>query len=197
MDERYAVITIFAELAASTGRAERPGVANDHAMVRIYHRLLGIARSRLAADPMGSVVGTASLVHETVLRLMKQRSLEDADELRLIAAASHLMGQTLVDLARHRRAQKRNGGVEAVSLRSADIWGHTVMVDAVEFGDAIGALRAAYPDSASVVEMRFWGDMTLDEIARVRGTTRRQVSLQWNHAKAWLARELAGDGAGP
>lgn len=143
---------------------------------------------------MRGAVGSASLVHETLLRVGQQRSLAGADEARLIAAASHLMGQTLIDLARRHRAAKRDAGGAPLAIRSGDLLEQTPSVDAIEFADALGALAREHPEGARIIEMRFWGDLSLDEIAMVIGTSRRDVTSRLNHAKAWLARQLAGEG---
>lgn len=160
----------------------------------VYERLERIAHARLNKDPMGRVVRTRSLVHETVLRLQAQRQLDGADEAKTLAAAANLMGQALVDLARKRRALKRGAGAAPVTLNTLHLIDHArPTVDAVEFADALEALAKVSALGAQAIQMRFWADMTFDQMARALGVSEVEVKNKFNFAKAWLCRRLAGD----
>jgi RNA polymerase sigma factor (TIGR02999 family) len=160
----------------------------------VYERLERIARARLNRDPMGRVVRTRSLVHETVLRLQAQRQLDGADEAKALAAAANLMGQALVDLARKRRALKRGAGAAPVTLNTLHLIDHArPSVDAVEFADALEALAKVSAVGAQAIQMRFWADMTFEQMARALGVSEVEVKNKFNFAKAWLSRRLAGD----
>lgn len=166
--------------------------ARNQVIEVVYERLERIARSRLSRDAMAQVVRTRSLVHETVLRLQAQRGVDFTDESRVLAAAANLMNQTLVDLARKHRAQKRGGGARPLTLNADHlIDGGAPTVDAMAFAEAIERLAEVSPDGARAVQMRFWAEMTFEEIASSLGADARQVREQFNFAKAWLRRELS------
>lgn len=165
----------------------------NRAIELVYERLERIAHSRLDRDAMGRVVQTRSLVHETVMRLQQQRGLDYADEVRVLAAAANIMGRVLIDLARKRQAQKRAPGEAAVTLHTMHlIESGRPTVDAVEFADALHALAAVSPIGAQTIQMRFWAEMTFEQMARALNASESEVRDRFNFAKAWLSRRLAG-----
>ncbi len=177
----------------ATGRGP-DDAARNRVIEVVYTRLERIAHSRLSRDAMAQVVRTRSLVHETVLRLQAQHGVDFTDESRVLAAAANLMNQTLVDLARKHRAQKRGGGAQPVTLNAEHlIDGGAPAVDAMDFADAIERLAQVSPDGARAVQMRFWAEMTFEEIAASLDADVRQVREQFNFAKAWLRRELSAE----
>lgn len=186
--------------AANRTVASGPGPGSDGDAERnrvielVYERLERIAHARLNRDPMGRVVRTRSLVHETVLRLQAQRQLDGADEAMALAAAANLMGQALVDLARKRRALKRGAGAAPVTLNTLHLIDDArPSVDAVEFADALEALARVSALGAQTIQMRFWADMTFEQMARALNVSEVEVKNKFNFAKAWLSRRLAGE----
>ena len=182
------------ENLAPSGDAAPTDAERNRIIERVYERLERIAHARLNKDPMGRVVRTRSLVHETVLRLQVQRQLDGADEARALAAAANLMGQALVDLARKRRALKRGAGAAPVTLNTLHLIDEArPSVDAVEFADALEALAKVSSVGAQAIQMRFWADMTFDQMAGALGVSEVEVKNKFNFAKAWLSRRLAGE----
>lgn len=179
---------------AAAGAATPTDAERNRIIELVYERLERIARARLNKDPMGRVVRTRSLVHETILRLQAQRQLDGADEARALAAAANLMGQALVDMARKRRSLKRGAGSAPVTLNTLHLIENArPSVDAVEFADALEALAKVSTVGAQAIQMRFWADMSFEQMARALAVSEVEVKNKFNFAKAWLSRRLAGE----
>ncbi len=178
-------------LEARSGEVE----ALNRLLPLVYDHLLRISRHALAGEHPDHTLGTTGLVHETYLRLVDQSRVEYADRAHFFALAARAMRHVLVDHARRHRADKRGGGVRAITLEDALANRATASLD--ERADTIAALDEALTKLASidarlarVVECRFFGGLTEDETAEVLGVTPRTVRRDWVKARAWLSREL-------
>ncbi|MBL0921673.1 MAG: hypothetical protein IBJ10_06035 [Phycisphaerales bacterium] len=178
--------------APASDSAREDGIRRSRVIEVVYERLERIARARLQKDALGRIVRTRSLVHETALRLQAQRNLDDTDEDAVLAAAANLMSQTLVDLARKRQALKRSGEAgPPVTLNTAHlIDAGRGSIDAIEFADALAALARVSAMGAQTIQMRFWADMSFEQMARALGAPEHEVRNKFNFAKAWLSRRL-------
>ena len=176
--------------ALATGE---PGAAG-RLMPLLYERLRAVAAAHLAGERTDHTLQATALVHEAFLRLL-DRQRPYADEAHFLAAASQAMRRILVDHARSRGRRKRGAGAARVNLSSFDAPAPAADLDLVELDDAIERLASEDPQSARVVELRFFAGMEEREIGEVLGVSERSVRRYWIHAKAWLARELFGDEA--
>ncbi len=160
--------------------------AAERLFTAVYGDLHRIAAGQLRDQP--AAMATTSLVHEAYFRLAKPDSLELSDRQHFYAVAARAMRQILIDHARARLAQKRGSGVQAKDLDAA----HDV-VDSKESGPSVLALDAALQQLesldarlATLVELRFFGGMTLDEAADAAGVSRTTVKRDWRRARAFL-----------
>ena len=157
----------------------------------VYDELRRIARAQLRRRGGASLV-TTELVHEAFLKLYSGSGSTANDRAHFLALAATAMRQVLIDHFRSRQAAKRGAGVEAATLETfhgAPLEDRGAMVVAVH--EALARLESLDPRLARVVECRFFGGMTEDEIAEALEVSKRTVSREWRQARAWLARELA------
>ncbi len=175
----------------------------------IYEHLKNMAARHLRNEPAGRTIQTTGLVHEAFLRLVDQRSSHWQNRSHFFAIASNLMRRVLVDQARVRLAKKRGGGKANLSLDAAGATleglGEHLLLDAqsdageeagranlIGIDAALTRLDALDRRQAQIVELRFFGGLTVEETAQVLEISNATVKRDWMMAKAWLARELAG-----
>ena len=155
----------------------------------VYQELRRIAQRHLRRERPDHTLQSTALVHEAYLRLMKQGPAEVENRGHFMAIASSLMRQILVDHARGHRAAKRGGGLklelkEDMGLRSAP------NVDLVTLDNALKELARLDPQQSRIVELRFFGGLSIEDTADVIGISRTTVKREWATARAWLRREV-------
>jgi RNA polymerase sigma factor (TIGR02999 family) len=155
----------------------------------VYQELRRIAQRHLRQERPDHTLQSTALVHEAYLRLMKQGPAEIENRAHFMAVASRLMRQILVDHARGHRAAKRGGGLklelhEAMSVQKAP------GVDLVALDNALNELARLDPQQSRIVEMRFFGGLSIEDTAEVIGVSRTTVKREWATARAWLRREV-------
>jgi RNA polymerase sigma-70 factor, ECF subfamily len=151
------------------------------------HRLAGVYMSR---ERPGHPLQATALINEAYLRLTDSSRVRWQNRAHFLAVAAQLMRRILVDFARDRRSQKRGHGWQQVTLDECLILGGEPNIDLIALDEALGRLGALDPRKVQVVEMRFFGGLSLDETSTVLGISVDTVSRDWNAAKAWLLREL-------
>ena len=132
------------------------------------------------------------MVHEAYLQLLGQKDKEWKNRAHFFGVASQVMRRILVDYARQHRADKRGGGVPLLQIDSLAIATTYDPCDLLEVDRALTRLCAFDERQARIVEMRFFGGLTEEEIGEVLGVTARTIKRDWKMAKAWLHAELAG-----
>lgn len=163
----------------------------DEIMPVVYEHLRVVARRQLALRPGGGTLSTTGLVHETYLKLVGQSRLAWRDQGHFYALASIAMRHVLVDRAKARFAQKREGDVHRVTLDDEEI-DVTEQPDALlDLNDAVERLALVEPRLARVVECRFFGGLSEDETAEALGMTTRTVQRDWAKARMLLRRALS------
>ena len=169
--------------------------ALDKLMPRVYDELKRLAHHYIARERTDHTLQTTALVNEAYLRLVDLRSIEWQDRAHFFAIAAGFMRRILVDYARARRYRKRRGNTKKVSLNE-EAFGVPAEVgsDFVGLDEALETLSEWDARKARVVEMRFFGGMTEEEVAEVLGISLQTVKRDWRLAKAWLRHFLtAGD----
>ena len=151
------------------------------------HRLAGVYMSRERA---GHPLQATALVNEAYLRLTDSSRVRWQNRSHFLAVAAQLMRRILVDFARDRRSQKRGHDWQQVTLDEGMILGGEPNVDLIALDEALRRLGAIDSRKVQVVELRFFGGLSLDETAEVIGVSVDTISRDWNAAKAWLLREL-------
>ena len=160
-------------------------------LIPLVHReLYQIARGCLKGERPGHSLQPTALVNEAYLRLVDVRRVSWKNRTHFLATSARLMRRVLVDFARSRRYQKRGGGVMKVSLDEA----HGISVergqDLVALDEALTTLSAIDERKARVIEMRFFGGLTVEETASVLDVSRDTVLRDWRLARAWLMQEV-------
>ncbi len=159
-------------------------------MPLVYNELRRLARHCLQKEPSDHTLQSTALVHEAYLRLTKQGAVHFENRAHFFAVSARLMRQILVDYARSRRAAKRGGGCkltldEAVALpKGRD-------VDLVALDDALNDLFRLDAQQSRIVELRFFGGLSIEETSQVLGISPATVKRDWATARAWLHREMS------
>jgi RNA polymerase sigma-70 factor, ECF subfamily len=169
--------------------------ALDQALPLVYDELHRLAAQYLARERPNHTLQPTALVNEAYLRLIGQQRTDWRNRAQFIGIAANMMRRILVNYARDRSAAKRGGGRERVSLSLVEISSDQSEVDLIALEDALTRLAALDPRKAKVVDLRFFGGLTMDEIAEVLETSRATVEREWSFARAWLYDALASSDA--
>jgi RNA polymerase sigma factor (TIGR02999 family) len=159
----------------------------------VYQELRRIAHHHLRQERPDHTLQSTALVHEAYLRLMKQEPAEVANRGHFLAVASQLMRQILVDHARGHRAAKRGGGLK-LELKDAMTAQKPQNMDLVDLDDALNELAKLDPQQTRIVELRFFGGLSIEEIAEIVGVSPTTVKREWATARTWLRRTVGGAG---
>jgi RNA polymerase sigma-70 factor (ECF subfamily) len=165
-------------------------MALEKLMPLVHDELRRIARRCLYRQQASHSVQATELVNEAFLRLVDVQQVDWQNRTHFLAMSARLMRRVLVDLARSRGADKRGGGAVRVTLDDATIGGVAPDADVIRLDDALQALAARDDRKSRVVEMRFFGGLTVDEIAVALHVSSKTVLRDWEFARAWLFREL-------
>jgi len=157
----------------------------------VYAELRRLARGYLQRERPDHSLPPTALVHEAYLKLVDQKRVQWQNRTQFFAIAAHLMRRILVDHARTHNAQKRGAG-HRVPLEDRDAGFEPLTVDVVALDLALQRLSDTYPRQGRLVELRFFGGLTVEEIATVLDLAPITVKRDWALAKAWLYRELQG-----
>jgi RNA polymerase sigma-70 factor (ECF subfamily) len=186
MDAPKDVATLLGELDVGSDKAAAELV------VQLYSELRSLASSYLRRERSDHTLQTTALVHEAYLRLADQREVRWKNKEQFMGVAAQLMRRILVDYGRAHGAEKRGKGFEKVFLKEAEAVAISKgkAADVVALDEALTQLAEFDPQQAHLVELRFFGGLSIEEAAGVLGISRTTVKRNWNVAKAWLAREL-------
>jgi RNA polymerase sigma-70 factor, ECF subfamily len=167
-------------------------------LIPLVHRELHqIAGRCLKRERPGHTLQPTALVNEAYLRLIDVRRVDWKNRTHFLAMSARLMRRVLVDFARSRQYQKRGGGVMRVSLDEAHGVSTERGQDLVALDEALSALSAIDERKARVIEMRFFGGLTVEETAEVLDVSRDTVLRDWRLARAWLMQELLKSASRP
>jgi RNA polymerase sigma factor (TIGR02999 family) len=155
----------------------------------VYQELHRIAQHHLRQERPDHTLQSTALVHEAYLRLVRQAPAEVESRAHFLAVASRLMRQILVDHARGHRAAKRGGGLK-LELQDAMAEQKAQNVDLIALDNALNELARLDPQQSQIVEMRFFGGLSIEDTAEVIGVSRTTVKREWATARAWLLREM-------
>jgi RNA polymerase sigma factor (TIGR02999 family) len=156
----------------------------------VYDELRRVARRHMAKERALHPLQTTALVHEVYMRLVDRPSGPILNRTHFLAMCARLMRHVLVDVARSRRYQKRGGGVMHVALDEALHAGAMPDPDLAALDEVLERLAAIDRRKSKVVEMRFFGGLSVDETAEALNISRETVMRDWKLAKVWLLREL-------
>lgn len=157
----------------------------------VYDELHRLAEQYLARERAGVTLQPTAVVHEAYLKLVDQKRVTWKNRSHFFAVAAQAMRRLLVDHARSRAAQKRGGGETRVALEEADRIVSPKETDVLALDRALEKLASLDSTQARIVELRYFGGLTLDETAGILGTSASTVGRAFRLAKAWLYRELS------
>jgi len=165
--------------------------ARDELLPVVYAELRRLAHHYMAGERQGHTLQTTALVHEAYIRLVDLDRMQWRDRAHFFAMAATLMRRILVDSARRRLRDKRGGGVSVTTLDDQEI-AATSGLDVVALDDALDMLSTMDPQQGRIVELRFFGGLTIDETAAALDISPATVKREWTSAKAWLHSQLGG-----
>lgn len=166
----------------------------------VYGELHTLASRYLSHERRDHTLQTTALVNEAYVKLAGQREVEWQNRAHFFGIAAQIMRRILVDHARRDRRKKRGGGATHIPLDGMDPPSAAPPVDVADaytLDRALSRLEALDPQQGRVVELRFFGGMTIEETAEVLGLSSATVKREWSVARAWLYRELAGESSSP
>jgi len=164
--------------------------AFDRLFAHVYDDLRRLAHQRLQRHRRGETLSTTALVHEVYLRLVDQNGADATDRAHFFALASRAMRFILVDYARARLAKKRGGGVADVPLDAVQVAADERAADVLSLHEALEVLGRRNERLGRLVEYRFFGGLSYEEIALVVGCSVPTVKRDWSRARAWLYRVM-------
>lgn len=156
----------------------------------VYPELRMMARRYMRNERRGNTLQTTALVHEVYLRLVDVAKVESQERAQFFAMAAQMMRRILVDAARARGSKKRDGAKANVNLNETAVLSPSPDRSILAVDEALTAFSRLAPRQAKVVELRYFGGLTEEEIVTVLEISPRTVRRDWNLAKAWLMREL-------
>jgi RNA polymerase sigma-70 factor, ECF subfamily len=164
--------------------------ARDELIPLVYDTLRRIARRQLRGERAGHTIETAALINEAYLKLIEQPVSWESRS-HFFGIAARIMRQLLVDYARTRQRLKRGGDRQQISLTAAGQIAQEEVVDLIALDEALKTLAEVDPQRGQIVELRFFGGLTIEETAHVMGISTPTVERGWRAARAWLQTELS------
>jgi RNA polymerase sigma factor (TIGR02999 family) len=179
----------ISELLVAWGDGDE--AALERLMPLVYDELKRLAHRYMRGERVGHTLQTTALVNEAYLRLAKWKDVHWQNRAQFFAVSAQMMRRILVDFARERQYQKRGGGALQVSLSEAAAFAGGPETDLVALDEALTALAKVDLRKAQMVEMRFFGGLSIAEVAEVLKVSEETVNRDWRLAKVWLLRELS------
>jgi RNA polymerase sigma factor (TIGR02999 family) len=158
----------------------------------VYAQLRALAGSYFQQQQLSHTLQPTALVHEAYLKLVDQSAMEWKDRAHFFAVAATAMRQILIDHARRKHAAKRGGDWQRVTIDQAASPSSLGEIDVLALDEAMTTLASIDPRQARVVELRFFGGLSVEEAAEALKVSTRTVELDWRMAKAWLSKALGG-----
>ncbi len=159
----------------------------------VYDELRRIARCRLRGERPNHTLQSGALVHEAYVRLVDLEPPQWQNRAHFFGVAAQVMRHILVDYARNRLAAKRGGGAPRLTLETKFALLPKPDVDLLELDDALNKLAALDPEQSRIIEMRFFGGLSIEETATALDISPATVKREWATARAWLQREMRKD----
>lgn len=165
----------------------------EQLMLVVYDQLRGLAGSMLRQEVPGHTLQPTALVNEAYMKLVDQTRVDWQGRTHFFAVGAKMMRRILVDHARKKKRVKRGGGIHRVSLSDDVQVSKNNDEDVLAIEEALEKLAEQDPRQAQIVELRFFGGLTVAEVAQVLNVSKRTIESEWTILKAWLRRELSGE----
>jgi RNA polymerase sigma-70 factor, ECF subfamily len=177
------------ELLLAWGSGDRSAL--DELVPLVHQELRRLARSQMRGERDNHTLQTTALVNEAFLRLIDLRRIRWQDRAHFLALSAQLMRRVLVDHARTRNYRKRGGGAATVALDDVAVAAPERAADLVALDEALEDLARVDPRKSRVVELRFFGGLSVEETAEALNVSPETVMRDWRLAKVWLLREMS------
>lgn len=187
--------TGITQLLIAWGDGEREAL--DQLVPLVYDDLRRLAAGYMGRETPGHALQPTALVHEAYVRLIDQRRVQWRNRAHFFGVAANMMRRILVDDARKRRAEKRGGAAERITLTGDDIAAPEQHdIDVLALHEALERLASFDPQQEQIVELRYFGGLTIEETAEVIGMSPATIVREWTIAKAWLRADMSGAASG-
>jgi RNA polymerase sigma-70 factor, ECF subfamily len=187
--------TGITQLLIAWGDGEREAL--DQLVPLVYDDLRRLAAGYMGRETPGHALQPTALVHEAYVRLIDQRRVQWRNRAHFFGVAANMMRRILVDDARKRRAEKRGGAAERITLTGDDIAAPEQHdIDVLALHEALERLASFDPQQERIVELRYFGGLTIEETAEVIGMSPATIVREWTIAKAWLRADMSGAASG-
>ncbi len=172
--------------------SEHPNERANPAIEDLYEILRAIAQKQMASERPDHTLEATAVVHEAYMRITDLNDSVYIDRNHFLSVAAETIRRVLVDHARAHNAQKRGGGQGAMTIHSGVV-GDMAPLDVLELDDALRRLSEKDPSYTQIVELRFFGGLSIEEAADILGIGRNTAVRRWRAARAWLRQELSSD----
>lgn len=162
----------------------------------VYEKLRWLSKRYMRRQVPGQTLQTTALIHEAYLKLVDYRDVQWSDRAHFFAFAAQIMRSVLVDHARSQKTSKRGNAPERASLDEALVISPEKTAEVLALGEALDQLAAMDPRKGRIVELRYFGGLSIEETAEVLAVSPATVKREWVKAKAWLHREIAPENPG-
>lgn len=185
MSDQHDVTQMLDAIAAGDQKAP------ERLLELVYGELRRLAHGYMKNERSDHTLQATALVHEAYIQLVDWKNVSWQNRAHFFAAAAQMMRRILVDHARERKAQKRGGGLRTIALDEAVSFPHSNDLDIVSVDDALLELASFDPQQARIVELRFFGGLTIEETAHALTISESTVKRDWQIAKAWLFNRIS------
>jgi len=172
-----------------TAIEEGDAKAAEELLPAVYEELRRLAAQKLSREPPGQTLQATALVHEAYIRLVGE-SQNWKGRTHFFAAAAEAMRRILIENARRKQSLKRGGGFRRVELGDTGIAVEDPSTMLIALDEALTKLAQEDPVVAELVRLRYFAGLTLEQVAKIQGVSRRSASSHWAYARAWLHREI-------
>ena len=166
--------------------------ASSKLMTLVYDELRRMASHYMHRERPGHTLNTTALVHEAYLRMVDYKRIRYQDRHHFYAMAAQAMRRVLVDWARHHRAAKRGDGKIKIDLSSAEVMTESQSEDILALNEALDRLQRFDQRQSQIVELRFFGGLTINEVAEILNISPATIKREWSIARAWLYAQIRG-----
>ncbi len=164
--------------------------AADELLPLVYEELRLLAAQKMSQEKPGHTLQATALVHEAYIRLVEGADQDWNSRGHFFKAAAEAMRRILVENARRKKTHKRGGGEACIALDGIEIPAESPTDGLIALDEALTKLGEQEPALAEVVELRYFAGLTLEQIAKILGVSRRTATSYWSYARAWLRREI-------
>jgi len=164
--------------------------AADELLPLVYEELRLLASQKLSQEPPGQTLQATALVHEAYIRLVGEEAQNWENRRHFFLAASEAMRRILIDNARRKKSQRHGGHQQRADFDYMEVADKNLPGDLLELDEALTRLTEHEPVVADIVKLRYFGGLTLEQAAKIKGISRRTAGRYWKFARLWLYREM-------